>query len=109
MIIGDGPEFVVMWHTRFFYSLLYELVEILNADELFSFSLRMIMSILHAGIKRTRLPIGLLQCSGGGCSATPPTLRLLVACGLRGSRPQWRWKRYSGVLEGCELDEESVV
>ena len=38
--------------TRFFYSLLYELVEILDTDKL-DFPPRMIRSILHAGMRRT--------------------------------------------------------
>jgi len=44
----DGPESAVMGHTRF-YSLFYKLVEILDANELFSFLLRMNRSILRTG------------------------------------------------------------
>ena len=37
---NGGSESVGMWQSRFFYSLLHKLVEILDTDELFSLSLR---------------------------------------------------------------------
>ena len=40
-ISGDGPKSTTMWHTRFFDSLLYEFVEILDTDELLGLSPRM--------------------------------------------------------------------
>ena len=49
-----------MQHTRSFYSLLYELVEILDADELLDFPPKMSRSILRAGMWRTRSAVGLL-------------------------------------------------
>ena len=72
-----------------------KLNKILYADELLNFPPRMIRSILHTRMRRARSAVGLLRWSGGDCSATPPTLRLLVACGLCGSRPLRLWKRYS--------------
>ena len=65
-ISGDGLESRVTWYTFFFDSLLYELVEILDTDELLGFSPRMIRSILHAGMSRAQLAIGLLRWRGGG-------------------------------------------
>ena len=105
---GDGPETSMMWHTHFFDSLLYELVEILDTNEL-DFPLRLIRSIPRAGMSRTRPAVGLLRWSGGGCSTTPLIFRLLATCSLCNSGPLWRWKRYSGILEGHNLGEELVV
>jgi len=59
-ISGDGPESAMMWHTYFFNSLLYELVEILDTDELLNFPSRMIRSILRAGMRRIRPTFRLL-------------------------------------------------
>jgi len=50
---GSGSESAVMWHPHLFDSLLYKLVEILNADELLSLPSRMIMYILRAGMRGT--------------------------------------------------------
>ena len=52
-IKGDGSESIVMWHPRIFDSLLYKLTEILDTDELLGLLSRMIMSILHAGMRQT--------------------------------------------------------
>ena len=49
-----------MWHTRSFYSLLYKLVEILDADEFLDFPPKMSRSILRVGMWRTRSAVGLL-------------------------------------------------
>jgi len=59
-ISGDGPESAVMWHTRFFESLSYELVEILDTDELLDLPPRIFRSILHAGMRQTQSVIELL-------------------------------------------------
>jgi len=50
-ISEDGSESAMMWHSRFFDSLLYKLVEILDTDELFSISPNMIMLIFRTGMR----------------------------------------------------------
>ena len=50
-INGDGPEFAVVRHTRFFDLLLYELVEILDTDECLNSSSRLIRLILRVGMR----------------------------------------------------------
>jgi len=52
-INGNGLESVMMRHTHFFNLLLYKLVEILGTDECLSSPLRLIRSILCAGMRRT--------------------------------------------------------
>ena len=108
-ISGDSPETTVMWYTRFFDSLPFELVEILDTDELLGLPPRMARSILRAGMRQTRFVIGLLRWSGGSRSAMPSTLRLLATCNLRSSGPLWQRRLCSGVLKGRDLDEELIV
>jgi len=52
-INSDILEFAVVRHTRFFNSLLYELVEILDTDECPSSPSRLIKLILRVGMGRT--------------------------------------------------------
>ena len=49
-ISGDGFKSVVVWHSCFLDSLLYKLVEILDANELFSLPPSMIMMIPYVGM-----------------------------------------------------------
>ena len=86
-IEGDDSESAVMWYARLLDSLWYKLIEILDTDELLSCPPRMIMSIFSTGMRQTKLVVGWLRWSGGGCSATPSALRVLTTCSLLISGP----------------------
>ena len=47
---GDGSESIVMRHPHFFGSLLHKIVEILETDELFGLSPRVVMLIPRVGM-----------------------------------------------------------
>jgi len=93
-INGGSIESVVMWHTRFFDSLLYELVEVLNTNECVGSPPRLICSILHDGMSKTWFVVGLFRWRGGQCSATPLTLRLFVIYDSCSTESLWRRGQY---------------
>ena len=68
----DGSEFAVVWHYCLLNSLVYKLIEILDADKFLGLPLSMVMLIPRTGIRRTRLAIESFRRSRGVWTTSPP-------------------------------------